>query len=72
MFEKIQQAPATATTNPSITVHTKQDLTSANLYKIRVSAVNRVGEGPLSHSIEVIAADMPSAPTQKPEATLVT
>jgi hypothetical protein len=71
-FEKIQQTPATATMNPSITVHTKQGLESATLYKIRVSAVNRVGEGPLSHSIEVIAADMPSKPTQMPEATLVT
>jgi hypothetical protein len=34
--------------------------------------VNRVGEGPLSSSIEVIAADMPSKPTLMPEATLIT
>jgi hypothetical protein len=58
--------------NPSITVHTAQDLIAAETYKFKVSAVNFVGEGPISGEIFVIAADMPEKPENTPTITLVT
>jgi hypothetical protein len=55
-FTQILDAPATV--NPSITVHS-HETRQAVMYKFRVSAVNEVGEGPLSEAISVIAADLP-------------
>lgn len=57
VFAEIINAPATQ--NPSITVHTHKDNLKPVMYKFRVAAVNVVGEGPMSDSIRVIAADMP-------------
>jgi hypothetical protein len=63
---------APAKVNPSITVQTQQNLEAAQTYRFKVSAVNIVGEGPISNEIFVIAADMPQKPTNPPIVTLVT
>ena len=69
-FSQVLSAPSEL--NPSITVHTEQGLVADQTYKFRVSAVNFVGEGPLSNEIFVIAADMPEKPTIPPTINTVT
>jgi titin len=69
-FSQVNAAPSEL--NPSITVHKEDGLTADQVYKFRVSAVNFVGEGPMSDEIYVIAADMPEKPDTLPEVTLVT
>lgn len=59
-FSKVGSAPST--TNPTITYHTETTLTPGETYRFKVSAVNFVGEGEISDSISVIAADLPEAP----------
>jgi hypothetical protein len=70
IYTKVLDAPSEL--NPSITVHTEQGLTASLTYKFKVSAVNFVGEGPISDEIFVIAADMPEKPETPPTITLVT
>ena len=70
IFSKVLNAPSEL--NPSITVHKEDGLTAEKTYKFKVSAINSVGEGPMSDEIVVIAADMPEAPETTPEITLVT
>ena len=69
-FSQILDAPSQA--NPSITVNTEKNLTSAETYRFKISAVNIVGEGKISEEIFVIAADMPMKPAQAPIITLIT
>jgi hypothetical protein len=57
VFSSILNAPATV--NPSITVQTEAVTSVAATYRFKVSAVNIVGEGPLTDEIAVIAADLP-------------
>lgn len=70
MFFQVLNAPSDI--NPSITIQTQYNLTSAYTYRFKVSAVNIVGESQISSEIFVIAADMPNKPTQPPTITLVT
>lgn len=70
LFETVLNAPAEV--NPSITVHTESNLVDAEMYRFKISAVNFVGEGPISEEIYVIAADMPEKPTNPPTVTLIT
>lgn len=60
LFNKVMNAPAEV--NPSITIHSENGLTAALTYRFKVSAINFVGEGPISNEIFVIAADMPEKP----------
>ncbi len=57
VYSAILNTPSTA--NPTITVQTQSSLTTVQTYRFKVSAVNVVGEGPLSSEIVVIAANMP-------------
>jgi hypothetical protein len=50
---------AASESNPSLTIHTEDQLEPNQTYKFRVAATNIVGEGPMSNEIFVIAADMP-------------
>lgn len=70
VYSKVLDAPSEL--NPSITVHTEQGLQADKTYKFKVSAVNFVGEGPITDEIFVIAADMPEKPENPPTITLVT
>ena len=45
-FSALTEAPVQF--NPSITIHTEDELEPGNLYRFKVSASNFVGEGPLS------------------------
>ena len=69
-FDLIDTAPAT--TNPSITYHTQTPLVPGGIYRFKVSATNFVGEGDISDSILVYAADLPAAPDTSPQVTLIT
>ena len=69
-FQTVLNAPAE--TNPSIVVHTENNLLASRTYRFKVSASNFVGEGPISDEIFVIAADMPVKPSNPPVLTLVT
>jgi hypothetical protein len=69
-FATVLNAPAE--TNPSIIVHQESGLTPADTYKFKVSALNFVGEGPMSNEIFVVAADMPEKPPNPPTVTLIT
>ena len=70
LFDKVINAPAEV--NPSITVHRESELEASVTYRFKVSAVNYVGEGPLSPEIFVIATDMPEKPANPPTVTLIT
>jgi hypothetical protein len=70
LFDTVINAPAEV--NPSITVHRESELEPSATYRFKVSAVNYVGEGPMSPEIFVIAADMPEKPANPPTVTLVT
>jgi hypothetical protein len=70
IFDKVNNAPAMV--NPSITVHREDELEASVTYRFKVSAVNYVGEGPLSTEIFVVAADMPEMPSNPPTVTLIT
>ena len=52
--------------------HTETPLEAGQVYRFKVSAVNFVGEGEMTDSISVIAADLPEAPANAPVATLIT
>ena len=69
-YSKIGSAPSAS--NPTITYHTEIPLSPGSLYRFKVSAVNFVGEGEITDAIAVIAADLPAAPTNPPQQTLIT
>lgn len=60
VFTQITTAPAS--TNPTITVHTQENLINGATYKFKVSAVNEIGESLYSDEIQVIASDLPEQP----------
>ena len=63
---------APAENNPSITVNTENNLSSAENYRFKISAVNIIGESIISPEIFVIAANLPAKPSNPPTITLVT
>ena len=70
LFSQILNAPASL--NPTITVHTQNNLVHGQTYHFKVSAVNEIGESEYSPEIFVIASDMPKAPANGPTITLIT
>lgn len=52
--------------NPTIITHTQTGMIAGVGYKFKVSAYNAMGEGLMTESIYVIAADMPQSPVNSP------